>query len=113
MFRIIFLCFSLVIGFQNSTKAQIPNSTKTKQTKEIYFACPPCGIDCDTVHFQKPGLCPVCAMKLYAAYHGSENITGDHHDTTEKKVAVLIYNGVEIIDFAGPWEVFGAAGMQV
>ncbi len=31
----------------------------------------------------------------------------------ERVDVALIYNGVEIIDFAGPWEVFGAAGMQV
>lgn len=28
-------------------------------------------------------------------------------------VAILIFNGVEIIDFSGPWEVFGAAGFKV
>jgi len=27
-------------------------------------------------------------------------------------VAILLFNGVEIIDYAGPWEVFGAAGFQ-
>jgi putative intracellular protease/amidase len=29
------------------------------------------------------------------------------------KVAVLVFDGVEIIDFTGPWEVFGAAGFEV
>src|SRR5205085_11092598 len=28
-------------------------------------------------------------------------------------VAILVFNGVELIDFAGPWEVFGTAGFLV
>jgi putative intracellular protease/amidase len=29
------------------------------------------------------------------------------------RVAVLVFDGAEIIDFSGPWEVFGAAGFDV
>jgi putative intracellular protease/amidase len=29
------------------------------------------------------------------------------------KVAILLFNGVQLIDFAGPWEVFGTAGLLV
>ena len=81
--------------------------------KPVTFLCPPCGLDCDTVHFEKPGICPVCGMRLFASYPGYENIQGEHHDICNKKVAVVLFPGVEIIDFSGPWEVFGAAGMQV
>lgn len=81
--------------------------------KTIIFLCPPCDLDCDTMHFQKPGLCPTCGMKLFASYQGFENKRGDHSESCDKKVAVLLFPGVEIIDFAGPWEVFGAAGMNV
>jgi hypothetical protein len=28
-------------------------------------------------------------------------------------VAILLFNGVEIIDYSGPWEVFGASGFAV
>ncbi len=113
MTRIIFLYYTLLAVFQNDINGQITAVKNDKLNNGIYFACPPCGIDCDTVHFQKPGICPVCGMKLFAAYHGNENTTGNHHDIALKNVAVLLYNGVEIIDFAGPWEVFGAAGMNV
>lgn len=81
--------------------------------KSITFLCPPCGLDCDTVHFEKPGYCPTCAMKLFASYVEFENRQGEHGDGCQKKVAVLLFPGVEIIDFSGPWEVFGAAGMDV
>src|SRR5258707_11319700 len=30
-----------------------------------------------------------------------------------KKVAILIFDGVQIIDYTGPYEVFGAAGLEV
>jgi putative intracellular protease/amidase len=30
-----------------------------------------------------------------------------------KKVAILLFNDVEIIDYTGPWEVFGADGFEV
>jgi putative intracellular protease/amidase len=29
------------------------------------------------------------------------------------KVAILLFNGAQLIDFAGPWEVFGTAGLLV
>jgi putative intracellular protease/amidase len=37
------------------------------------------------------------------------------HASTEpkRKVAVLVFDGAEIIDFSGPWEVFGAADFDV
>ncbi|UTA69044.1 DJ-1/PfpI family protein [Emticicia sp. 21SJ11W-3] len=82
-------------------------------TKKIHFQCPPCNMECDTVHFSEPGACPTCGMKLFAAYQGFENKEGSHGDNCNKKVAVLIFPGVEIIDFTGPWEVLAAAGMQV
>lgn len=81
--------------------------------KPITFLCPPCGLDCDTVHFQKPGLCPTCGMRLFASYPEYANQQGEHGDFCPKKVAVVLFPGVEIIDFSGPWEVFGAAGMEV
>ncbi|MBK8564311.1 MAG: DJ-1/PfpI family protein [Saprospiraceae bacterium] len=52
-------------------------------------------------------------MKLFASFPEFENIQGEHFETTAKKVAVVLFPGVEIIDFTGPWEVFGAAGMEV
>jgi putative intracellular protease/amidase len=35
---------------------------------------------------------------------------GEHGAIT---VTILLFNGAEIIDYAGPWEVFGTAGFQV
>src|SRR5215471_4230652 len=66
------------------------------------FICPPCGLPCDKLTFEKPGDCPQCGMTLIPLGGAGP-----------PKVAVLIYNGTEIIDFAGPWEAFGTAGFLV
>lgn len=63
------------------------------------YRCPPCGLPCDQLIFDKPGSCPNCGMTLVPA--NGEGVP---------KVGILLFNGAEIIDFAGPWEVFGTAG---
>jgi putative intracellular protease/amidase len=70
------------------------------------YVCPPCGSPCDTASFDKPGTCPVCGMALVDASTLAP-------EPPRKKVAILVFNGVEIIDYTGPWEVFGAAGYDV
>ena len=71
--------------------------------KKVYI-CPPCGLDCDKLTFDKPGDCPQCGMKLIPAGGGEDS---------PPTVAILLFNGAQIIDFAGPWEVFGTAGFLV
>ena len=38
---------------------------------------------------------------------------GTQAEAERKKVAILIFDGVEIIDYTGPWEIFGGAGFEV
>jgi putative intracellular protease/amidase len=64
------------------------------------YICPDCGQDCDKLTFDKPGKCPNCGMTLI-------------EKATQQKVAVLLFDGAEIIDYAGPWEVFGESGYKV
>ena len=68
------------------------------------YVCPPCGLDCDKLTFNKPGNCPQCGMKLIPLGGGKDS---------PPTVAILIFNGAEIVDFAGPWEAFGTAGFLV
>lgn len=72
-------------------------------TTSPVYVCTPCGLDCDKLEFDKPGKCPSCGMDLI------EKSLADKTPT----VAVLLFDRVEIIDFAGPWEVFGGAGYKV
>jgi putative intracellular protease/amidase/DNA-directed RNA polymerase subunit RPC12/RpoP len=71
------------------------------------YVCVPCGLPCDSQVFDHPGVCPTCGMKLVE--QGSAEATVK----PSKRVAILIFNAVEIIDYAGPYEVFGAAGFDV
>lgn len=84
-----------------------PAKDLAKSVKKVYV-CPPCGLDCDKETYDKPGVCPHCGMTLVER-------TSELQASAEKPltVAILLFNGVEIIDFAGPWEVFGAAGFKV
>ena len=71
------------------------------------YVCPDCGCASDQKDFDKPGNCPSCGMPLIEKT-AQQNV--QKHVPT---VAVLLFDGAEIIDYAGPWEVFGEAGFKV
>jgi putative intracellular protease/amidase len=50
---------------------------------------------------------------LWALAAGEVRASAKAKTPREKKVAILIFPGVEIIDFSGPYEVFGAADFDV
>ena len=68
------------------------------------FICPDCGQECDKLVFDKPGACLGCGMTLIEKVNNKEQ---------RLSVAVLLFDGAEVIDYAGPWEVFGEAGFRV
>jgi putative intracellular protease/amidase len=59
----------------------------------------------DNRTFDKPGACPECRMPLI-----EKGANKKQHKTT---VAILLFDGAEIIDYAGPWEAFGEAGFEI
>jgi len=83
--------------------APIPTSAATAAKR---WVCPPCAQSCDEKTFDAAGVCPQCGMALVDAS------TLPAPEPT-KKVAILLFNGVEIIDSMGPYEVFGATGYDV
>jgi len=89
--------------FDNFTPKLGSTPHPQSEVKKSYI-CPPCGLSCDRLTFDKPGSCPNCGMTLIPA-----GGTADSPPT----VAILLFNGAEIIDFAGPWEAFGTAGFLV
>src|SRR5258708_26088169 len=66
------------------------------------YVCPPCGQPCDKLTFDHPGDCPSCGMALAPAQGSADS---------PPTVAILLFNGAQLIDFTGPWEVFGTAGV--
>ena len=96
---------AIAAGFFRSLNLPVlaENSSLASGVAKTYV-CPPCGAPCDKLTFDKPGACPQCGMDLIQ-FGGGEG--------TPPKVAILLFNAAEIIDFAGPWEVFGTAGLLV
>ncbi|WP_222539050.1 DJ-1/PfpI family protein [Pedobacter polysacchareus] len=70
------------------------------------YLCPPCNHPCDTAVYQQPGVCTHCGMTL---------VEKNQQLSEDKKITVCfyLYDGVEVLDFAGPMEVFSYAGFKV
>jgi putative intracellular protease/amidase len=79
------------------------SQTQTKNSTE--YVCPPCGCSNDGKVFNAPGSCPVCGMPLIPKGE-------DQHQDQTISAAILIFDGVQIIDFTGPYEVLGQAGVE-
>ena len=75
-----------------------PRTASADDEKQVYV-CPPCGCKADDITFDKPGECPECKMGLVERKPKRE----------PRKVAMLLFEGFEILDFAGPAEVFSSA----
>ena len=94
----------LIIAVIGAALCALPVTTSLAKTPTIYV-CPDCGCAADNRTFDKPGNCPECGMPLIEKSANKEQ----QHKTT---VAILLFDGAEIIDYAGPWEAFGEAGFQ-
>ncbi len=73
-----------------------------------HYVCPPCGLPCDDAVYDAPGTCPKCGMTLVA-----QEEVARAAKRARTNVAILIFTGVEIIDYSGPYEMFGAADFDV
>jgi transcriptional regulator GlxA family with amidase domain len=75
------------------------------QVHATTYVCPPCNHPCDSTTYQQPGICAHCGMTLVEKNQlmSKDQIT----------VCFYLYDGVEVLDFAGPMEVFSYAGFKV
>jgi len=86
------IIISLIFIIVTLISAQPP---EVPEAKQIYI-CQPCGCDCDDKTYDQAGNCPCCNMTLTLK-------------SAIKKVAVLVFDGVELLDFSGPLDVFLAS----
>lgn len=86
---------------------QITFSQTNIASSSIYI-CPPCNSECDTLTFKNPGICSHCNMGLI-----NEEELDTYKDNRNKTIAFYLQDGVEVLDFAGPLEVFSYAGFKV
>jgi putative intracellular protease/amidase len=87
--------------------ASTPPPRAATSTDAKHYVCTACGSACDLALYDHPGVCPQCGMPLV------EKGLPAAQQHKGKAVAILLFDNVEIIDFTGPWEVFGAAGFDV
>lgn len=66
----------------------------------VAYVCPPCNSTCDDITHDAPGVCKHCNMPLVKK-------------GTSKTIAFYLQDGVEVLDFSGPMEVFSYAGYRV
>jgi len=91
----------LFITFQQQAFAQ--NETKT------IYQCAPCGCNSDGKHFAKPGTCKDCGMELIKVvkpFRALKNLD------QPMNVAILLFNHAQVLDYAGPYDVFTSAGSK-
>ena len=79
--------------------------------QEHNFVCPPCDNSCDSKTFEKSGKCDVCSMDLITKEKRDSDMIESSKE--KKKIAFYLQEGVEVLDFAGPMEVFAYAGYDV
>ncbi len=94
-----------------STTAEAIRVAQNPTAKE--YVCPPCGCDSDNHTFDKPGTCTSCSMQLVEKGSEAARPAPQGPQQARKRAAILIFNGVQIIDYSGPYEVFGQAGLEV
>ena len=87
------------IGVVGAANLQPPTGEKKqmKNHRPIYI-CPPCGCASDGKTFDQPGTCPSCGMGLVRQVDRKQPY----------KVAIVLFQGVELLDFSGPGETFAA-----
>lgn len=82
--------------------------SQDKNKQQSIYICPPCNSECDILQFENPGTCNSCNMQLI-----NKEELNVHNENKNKRIAFYLQNGVEVLDFAGPMEVFSYAGFDV
>jgi putative intracellular protease/amidase len=112
---VLLLLLALPASSQESRTAADARPTRGDTMADIVFLCPPCGMPCDSTVHAAGGTCAHCGMTLRAGYRelAGKSLRGHFQNARGQSAAVLIFPGVEIIDFGPQIEIFGQAGMRV
>jgi putative intracellular protease/amidase len=97
-----------------ATAIRETETSSSQNERKSGFVCPPCGCGSDDEVHAESGSCEACGMSLIrkmAYMTPVERIPNPNNQRIN--VVILIFEGVQIIDYTGPYEVFGQAGFQV
>ena len=104
------VCSTFSITEATAQVPQIDLKLLEELEKKEGYVCPPCGHDCLKTIFEKAGACGACGMQLAdiksVVLQLRKQPAEPPSRIDRKKVAILIFDGVQIIDFTGPYEVF-------
>ncbi len=103
------LHYLLILGLF-TTLSSYAQPTIVNHDHKLTYYCPPCNLQCDEKVFEKPGQCDFCKMELVQQTKEERAIQMKNR---KKKIAFYLQDGVEILDFAGPMEVFDYAGFEI
>ena len=103
--RASFICLSVLLLFESRTIAQSPADS-------VGYFCGICGSECDMLQFTKAGICPHCGMTLIKQTLAERRATLKNY-LHQMTICFYLQDGVEVLDFAGPMEVFSYAGFKV
>lgn len=110
-FNAAFLCAALLLTAIAGTREAQAQPAATK----VEYVCPPCGSPCDNAVHEKPGACATCGMSFIIKGSAPQVNRPSRQSVLarEKRVAIFIFDDVQIIDYAAPYEVFGQAHFEV
>ncbi|MEO0341473.1 MAG: DJ-1/PfpI family protein, partial [Bacteroidota bacterium] len=100
--RFLTFIFCILLSFSAIGQQNVPYA-------EAAYVCPPCNSKCDELGFAKAGTCQHCGMELITKVEALKY----HSNMKQLRIAFYLQPGVEILDFAGPMEVFAYAGYKV
>jgi transcriptional regulator GlxA family with amidase domain len=104
---IILFTAGFLLGEINKAKAQ-----QNGRADSVAWFCQVCNGDCDTVAYAKEGVCAHCGMQLVKQKIAERRALLKNYDKT-MSICFYLQDGVEVLDFAGPMEVFSYAGFKV
>ncbi|HEX8176554.1 MAG TPA: M28 family peptidase [Pyrinomonadaceae bacterium] len=63
---------SFAAAWQLANTDALPRRASREGLTMTGYVCPPCRIECDSLVFKEPGVCPVCEMNLYPKYEAGK-----------------------------------------
>ena len=107
---ILFLFLSLSLTNCNSA----PEKQKTQEKHTTHYECPPCGCDSDGKISKTDGECPSCGIGLVKKeitdISNKEMFTPLKAKEKPLNVAIFLFHMNQVLDYAGPYDVFVAGG---
>ncbi len=105
--QLAFLLLALIGCNSKNTENQTAVAQPKPTVQTATYVCP---MNCENKTYASAGKCPVCKMDLIKQV---KMVQGKHAHNQEMTVCFYLQDNVEVLDFAGPLEVFTVAGFHV